>query len=482
MPRRFRFISNLLFLFLLLTAFHSILVAAPPVIGGCEMFPENNPWNTDITDAPVHPLSSVYISNINANGGDYVHPDFGEDPSYGIPWTTVDDTQPTSEVEFDYADESDAGPYPIPEDVPIEGGGDRHALIVETTNCILYELYALEDDGGQWHAGSGAIFDLSSNELRPDGWTSADAAGLPILPGLARCEEANTGVIDHALRFTVSRTQKAYVYPATHFASSITDESYPPMGLRLRLKANYDTSELTGQSLAVANALKKYGMILADNGSNWFISGETNPNCWNDDELNQLKDVPGTAFEVIVSPPPPAEDGNLIPNGGFEGAGGSKQALGWQLKNGSGEKRVCDSVSAIDGVYKQVSHNGYCAYKFKGVPGERSKLKQKVFVGGHMSGEGFDMSAYANGKNLGAGTARLIVKVKHVEGTKDKWTLGLGAGTFDYAPFGQSVTVSGTPTQVIAILDFRGTSGKVVVDDVSFGQVLSRDAALIPLP
>jgi hypothetical protein len=482
MPRRFRFIPKLFFFILLLTAFHSILVAAPPVIGGCDIFPEDNPWNTDISAAPVHPMSDAYISNINANGPDYLHADFGEDPSYGIPWTTVDDSQPTSEVEFDYADESDAGPYPIPEDVPIEAGGDRHALIVETTNCILYELYALEEDGGDWHAGSGAIFDLDSNDLRPDGWTSADAAGLPILPGLARCEEAESGVIDHALRFTVNRTQKAYIYPATHYASSITDPAYPPMGLRLRMKAGYDVSDLTGQALAVATALKKYGMIVADNGTNWFISGETNPDCWDDDSLNELKDIPGTAFEVIVSPPPPAEGESLIPNGGFEGADLGKQAIGWSVKNGSGEKRICDSLSAVDGIYKQVSYSGYCAYKFKGVAGEASKLKQKANVFGHSSGETFGLFTFANGSNLQAGTARLIAKMKYAEGTKDKWIVGLGAGTFDFTLFLLPVTFSGTPSQVTAILDFKGTSGKVVVDDVNLRPQINQTAALVPLP
>ncbi len=254
------------------------------------------------------------------------------------------------------------------------------------------------------------------------------------------------------------------------------------MGLRLRMKASYDTSDLTGQALAVANALKQYGMILADNGSNWFISGETNPNCWNDDELNQLKDVPGTAFEVIVSPPPPAENDNLIPNGGFEGADGTKQALNWQVKNASGEKRICNKVSAIDGVYKRVAYAGHCAYKFKGVPGERSKLKQKVAVSGYSSGEGFDLSAFANGKNLGAGAARLIIKAKHAGGTKDKWTVALGAGTFDYTLFLQNVALTGTPTQLVAILNFKGTSGKVVVDEVTFIPTIARTTDLIPLP
>lgn len=279
---------------------------AAPTIEGCPVFPVDNHWNLDISDAPVHPRSSAYIANINANGGDFLHPDFGEDPTYGIPWTTVPGTQPKVPVTFLYDDESDPGPYPIPPNPPIEAGSDRHIILIDRDNCVLYELFAAEQDPGtlEWSAGSGAIFDLDSNALRPEGWTSADAAGLPIYPGLAKCDEANSGVIDHALRFTVSRTQRAYIYPARHFASSLTDADYPPMGLRLRLKANYDLSGFTGQALAIAQALKTYGMILADNGSNWFISGETNPTCWDDDNLNTLKSIAGTAFEVIVSPPP----------------------------------------------------------------------------------------------------------------------------------------------------------------------------------
>ncbi|HEX2623006.1 MAG TPA: hypothetical protein VHL11_22755, partial [Phototrophicaceae bacterium] len=192
----------LLLIFSLSLASVSVSRAEAAVIGGCQVLPTDNPWNTDISDAPVHPNSKDFIDNINSNGGTFVHPDFGSDPSYGIPWTTVDDTQPLVPVTFDYADESDPGPYPIPPDAPVEGGGDRHVLVVETTNCILYEMYAAEYQGGPddaWTAGSGAVYDLNSNDLRPDGWTSADAAGLPILPGLTRCEEANSGVIDHAL-------------------------------------------------------------------------------------------------------------------------------------------------------------------------------------------------------------------------------------------------------------------------------------------
>lgn len=211
-------------------------------------------------------------------------------------------SQPTVPVAFDYADESDPGPYPIPPGVRIEAGSDRHALIVRDGECRLYELFALERSGGGWHAGSGAIFDLDSNALRPDGWTAADAAGLPIFAGLARYDEVRSGRIEHALRFTVSRTQRAYIHPATHFASSITDPAAPPMGLRLRLRADFDISGYRGDARVILEALRDYGMIVADNGSNWYISGSTDSR-WDDDDLNQLKTVPGSAFEVVDTGP-----------------------------------------------------------------------------------------------------------------------------------------------------------------------------------
>ena len=210
-----------------------------------------------------------------------------------------------SRLRFEYGDESDKGPYPIPANVPIEGqpstssGGDRHALIVDRDSCRLYELYALQRTASGWTAGSGAIFDLRSNKVRPAGWTSADAAGLPILPGLARWDgDASTGVIRHALRFTVERTRKAYVYPARHYASSSTDPSLPPMGLRVRLKASVDVSHLPRQARIVAQAMKTYGMILADNGSNWYVSGAPSPK-WSHDQLHALGALHGSDFEVV---------------------------------------------------------------------------------------------------------------------------------------------------------------------------------------
>lgn len=469
---------------LLVTLVVGMVRADPPVIDSCPVFPADNAWNTDISDAPVHPLSKTYINNINANGSDFVHPDFGEDPSYGIPWLTVDDTQPLVPVTFEYDDESDPGPYPIPPDAPVEDGNDRHVLVVETTNCILYETYASEYVGGPdnaWTAGSGAIFDLNSNDLRPDGWTSADAAGLPILPGLARCDEVMNGEITHALRFTVSETQRAYVYPATHFASSNTDPAYPPLGLRFRLKADYDLSGLSGQALVIATALKKYGMILADNGSNWYISGETNPSCWNDDELNQLKDIPGTAFEVVESPPPPTTAGELLANGGFEGAALKKLPAAWKGKNISKDKRVCDVVSALDGVIKEVSPEGWCAFTFKGVAGESAKLEQAVTPIGVLSGDTIALTAQISGKNVPTGGGNLTLKVTYTDASKAKFTLNPDPGTYEFAPYSLIQPLEQDVSKFKLQIKYKGTSGKLSLDAVSLSEsVPVRN--LIPLP
>ena len=205
-----------------------------------------------------------------------------------------------------YGDQSDPGPYPFPSNAPVEGGsgstGDRHVLVIDRDNCVLYETYYSFYVGPGWNAGSGAIFHFNSDALRPDGWTSADAAGLPIFAGLVRYYEVQQGAIDHALRFTVHQTQQGFIHPATHWASSSTNANLPPMGLRVRLKASYDISHFTGESKVVLVALKKYGMIVADNGSDWFITGETNTN-WNDNDLDQLKTVPGSAFEVVKTGP-----------------------------------------------------------------------------------------------------------------------------------------------------------------------------------
>jgi hypothetical protein len=276
-----------------------------PAAPDCRIFPEDNAWNRRVDDLPLHPRSRAIIRSIGRTEG--LHPDFGsgryDGGPIGIPITVVGDGQRKSRVRFQYADESDPGPYPIPRDVPIEGGrdsdGDRHAIIVDKSSCKLYELFALypRADGG-WRAGSGAIWDLTSNRLRPEGWTSADAAGLPILPGLARYDEVRRGRINHALRFTVSQSRSSYVYPARHFASSSNDPDLPPMGLRLRLKADFDISGYPRQSRIVLQALKRYGMLVADNGSDWFISGAPHRG-WNNDALHELGNVLGSNFEVV---------------------------------------------------------------------------------------------------------------------------------------------------------------------------------------
>jgi len=275
-----------------------------PTLGSCAVFPADNPWNRDVSCDPVDSNSDQYIASIN-EGAQFLHADFGTNPDWGIPYTVVPGSQPfVPIVVTEYPDESDPGPYPIPPDAPIEGGsnstGDRHVLVLNSGECKLYELYhAVKDaDGPGWHAGSGAIFDLSSNRLRPEGWTSADAAGLPILPGSVRYEEIQAGQITHAFRFTVWQTQKGYVHPATHQAGATTDPAYPPMGMRVRLKASFDLASYHGQARVILNALKKYGMMVADNGQSWFITGASDPR-WDDADLDQLKSVPGGAFEVV---------------------------------------------------------------------------------------------------------------------------------------------------------------------------------------
>jgi len=273
-----------------------------PVIGGCQIFPADNPWNRDITNDPLDPNSDNYMAYMT-QGGANVHPDFGSDPTYGIPYVVVPASQPKVPIQFLYSD-SDPGPYPIPPNPPIEAGSDRHILVLENGSCTLYEVGSAQmmTIGGQagWACNAGAIFHLGSNQLRTDCATSADAAGLPILPGLVRYAEATSGAYHHAVRFTMANTQQAFIHPATHYASGITDTNAPPMGLRLRLKASFDLSSYTGSALAVATALKHYGMLLADNGSDFYLSGETNTS-WDDNDLNQLKQIPGSAFEVVQS-------------------------------------------------------------------------------------------------------------------------------------------------------------------------------------
>lgn len=294
----------------------ALLVLAPaalaqdgPTIDGCPVLPANNAWNTPIDSLPVHSRSDAFIRSIGADRT--LHPDFGtvwQGAPIGIPYVTVGADQPGVSVSFQYASESDPGPYPIPPDPPIEGGpnssGDRHILIVDRDSCVLYELFAAHPrPDGSWRAGSGAIFDLNSNALRPRTWTSADAAGLPILPGLVRYEEVEAGAINHALRFTARTTQRAFEWPARHFASNNRDPNVPAMGQRFRLKADVDTSSYPSEVQVILRAMKTYGLILADNGSPWYVTGVPDAR-WNDAMLvRAFRSLRGSDFEAVETRP-----------------------------------------------------------------------------------------------------------------------------------------------------------------------------------
>ena len=274
-----------------------------PHIGDCPVFPGDNPWNQDISALPLHPLSTQIVNHIQSIGATALHPDFGEDQTFGIPFAVVPPSQPLVPITYDaFGDESDPGPFPIPLDAPVEAGSDGHVLVVQQTTCQLFELFVGRRSGSGWIANSGARFDLRSNALRTLGFTSADAAGLPIFPGLVRFDEVAAGHIDHAIRVTFSQTQRGFVLPATHFASSRVDSTLLAMGMRLRLRADYPVDTLTGQARVIAVAMQHFGLIVADNGSNWFFQGAPDPG-WNDADLNQLKRVPGSAFEVVDTGP-----------------------------------------------------------------------------------------------------------------------------------------------------------------------------------
>jgi hypothetical protein len=287
----------------------AILVAALPAPAsaavtvpgapGCTVFPDTNVWNRRVDRLPVRRDSELLKATIGLDAS--LHPDFSDADAdgYGIPYQVVDASVPRVPVAFTWPDESDAGPYPIPADPLVEGGSDRHILMVDRDACRLYELYAAHQrPDGAWEAGSGAIWSLDSNALRPRGWTSADAAGLPILPGLARFDEVAAGAIRHALRFTVPETRRAFIYPARHFASDLTGRRYPPMGLRVRLRRDVDIRSFGPQSRVILRALKRYGMILADNGTQWYISGAPDPG-WDDDDLHDLHRITGRDLEVV---------------------------------------------------------------------------------------------------------------------------------------------------------------------------------------
>jgi hypothetical protein len=277
--------------------------------GSVEIFPADNPWNQEVTDAKVHPDSDMWLKSIGLSRG--LHPDFGtvwNGAPNGIPYLVVDKNEPRVPVSFMYDDESDPGPYPIPLNAPIEGGprasddSDRHVIVIDPQRKLLFELFHAYPHNGGWKAGSGAIFDLSTNKARPKGWTSADAAGLPIFPGLVRYDEVAAGEIRHALRFTVNRTQRGYIFPARHFASRSNDRKLPPMGLRVRLRSDFDLSGFPKSARVILTCLKTYGMFLADNGSDWFVSGAPDPR-WSDSDLATIKRVKGRDLECIITGP-----------------------------------------------------------------------------------------------------------------------------------------------------------------------------------
>jgi hypothetical protein len=294
-----------------------------PSLGQCQVFPDppaslsltapslpnQAAWSQDVSRAPIAPNSAATIAYIDSHGGDFLHPDFGSPRAYGFPYAVVGAGHRKLPVHYTaYGDESDRGPFPIPTGAPVEGGrnsdGDRHVLAVDRSTCMLYELYRAFSIGnprpGHWNADSGVAWDLRSTALRPDSWTSADAAGLPIFPGLVRYDEAVAGRVDHAIRVTFESTRDAWVHPASHCAGDTDNPNAPAMGTRLRLKAGYGLGGFSGAARTIAEALKRYGMIVADNGSNWFFSGSSDRG-WEDENLNQLKRIPGSAFQVVRS-------------------------------------------------------------------------------------------------------------------------------------------------------------------------------------
>ncbi len=291
-------------------------------IGPCQVFPsppaslsprapslgDESAWNQDISKAPRDPRSAAYIAYIDSHGGDHLHPDFGSPRAYGFPYSLVGAGQPKLPIHYTaYGSESDPGPFPVPAGAPVEGGrgsdGDRHVLVVDRASCMLYELaraFFIPKPKPHWNADAGVAWDLNSAALRPDGWTSADAAGLPIFPGLVRYDEVAAGRLDHAIRVTFDSTRDAWVHPASHCAGDTASAAAPPMGLRLRLKPGYGLGGFSGPARTIAEAMKHYGLIVADNGSNWYFSGSSDRR-WDDENLDQLKQIPGSAFEVVKS-------------------------------------------------------------------------------------------------------------------------------------------------------------------------------------
>ena len=279
---------------LLAASFASVPVSAAPGTS-CQVFPSDNVWNTDVSKLPIDAHSRTWLKSMRA-GRTLLHPDFGG-PPYGFPFDVVDSSTPKTPVHFHYGSESDKAPYPFTSDTPIERGSDRHSLMIDEETCTLYELFAADWNGGDPKAESGAIFDLGSNALRPDGWTSADAAGLPIFPGLVRYDEVQAGAIRHAIRFTVECTRNRHIWPARHDAG-VSDKRCPPMGARFRLRRGFSLKRFSPAAQVILKAMKRYGMIVADNGSDWYFQG-TMDTRWKNSLLDQLKTIPASAFVAV---------------------------------------------------------------------------------------------------------------------------------------------------------------------------------------
>jgi hypothetical protein len=364
--------------FVILTSLAGLAAGQPPTIGNCTVFPADNIWNTRIDQLPVHPSSNTWVNTIGTSA--HLHPDFGsglyDGEPIGIPYITVPGTQTKYPASFTYQSESDPGPYAIPLNAPIEGGssstGDRHVISVDTDNCILYEIYDAYPQTASWTGGSGAIFNLLSNALRPSTWTSADAAGLPIFPGLVKYDEIAAGQIRHAIRFTVPQTQDTFVWPARHEASSLTSANYPPMGARFRLKASFDISSFSAINQIILTALKQYGMMLADNGSSWYISGAPDAR-WSNDDLHVLNTIAGSNFEAVdvshlmvdpnsgealgssvsVSVTPATSNVQVDEKRQFSATvtGSSDQAVTWEVNGVIGGNSALGFIDSISGNY-----------------------------------------------------------------------------------------------------------------------------------
>jgi hypothetical protein len=361
-----------------LLVFGSVTFGQAPTIGNCTVLPADDIWNTRIDQLPVHPSSSTWVNTIGASSP--LHPDFGsglwDGGPIGIPYVTVPGTQTKYPATFTYQSESDTGPYAIPLNAPIEGGsastGDRHAIAIDINNCILYEIFGAYPQATSWAGGSGAIFHLLSDALRPATWTSTDAAGLPIFPGLVRHDEVAAGAIHHALRFTVQQSQKAYVWPARHYASSLTGTQYPPMGARFRLKASFDISHFSAANQVILTALKQYGMMLADNGAAWFISGAPDAG-WDNDDLHALTGITGSNFEAVdatvlmvnpdsgqalqsgvtvsVSPSSASVPVNTKKQFTATVTGDSNQAVTWDVNGSVGGNGTVGFIDSLTGLY-----------------------------------------------------------------------------------------------------------------------------------